>query len=154
MIAIQSTLTGVLAICIAVNAIYALCTENPHEKRRKEVEAEKLKGSKDGDEELTPLDARNSLLNSARNSMLSGFYPGKKDDGRGKYQPTPTCDTFYTNENERGSGEEMELGHRRENSKKGLVGNAAEINGWGKYRDHDDEWDGKPVSVETGPGRV
>jgi hypothetical protein len=37
LIAVQSTLTGVLAILIAWNAIIACCKENPHRKRRKEM---------------------------------------------------------------------------------------------------------------------
>jgi len=57
LIAVQSVLTGVLAILIAVNAIIMCCKENPHAKRRKE--AEKLNRDLDN---LTPLDARNSLL--------------------------------------------------------------------------------------------
>ena len=57
LIAVQSVLTGVLAILIAVNAVIICCKENPHRKRRKE--AEKLNRDLDN---LTPLDARNSLL--------------------------------------------------------------------------------------------
>lgn len=57
LIAVQSVLTGVLAILIAANAIIMCCKENPHRKRRKE--AEKLNRDLDN---LTPLDARNSLL--------------------------------------------------------------------------------------------
>jgi hypothetical protein len=57
LIAVQSLLTGLLAILIAVNAIIMCCKENPHRKRRKE--AEKLNRDLDN---LTPLDARNSLL--------------------------------------------------------------------------------------------
>ena len=37
LIAVQSTLTGVLAILIAWNAVIACCKENPHRKRRKEM---------------------------------------------------------------------------------------------------------------------
>ncbi|KAK4230531.1 putative flavin carrier protein precursor [Podospora fimiseda] len=55
LIAIQSALTGILAILIAWNAISALCKKNPHRQRRKEME----KMQRDT---LTPLDARNSLL--------------------------------------------------------------------------------------------
>ncbi|KAK3393009.1 hypothetical protein B0H63DRAFT_516218 [Podospora didyma] len=55
LIAVQSALTGILAILIAWNAIVACCKENPHRKRRKEME----KMQRDT---LTPLDARNSLL--------------------------------------------------------------------------------------------
>ncbi|KAE8452239.1 hypothetical protein EG329_001706 [Mollisiaceae sp. DMI_Dod_QoI] len=57
LIAVQSVMTGVLAILIAANAIIMCCKENPHRKRRKE--AEKLNRDLDN---LTPLDARNSLL--------------------------------------------------------------------------------------------
>lgn len=37
LIAIQAALTGVLALLIAWNAIIAICKENPHRKRRKEM---------------------------------------------------------------------------------------------------------------------
>ncbi|KAH7163127.1 hypothetical protein B0J13DRAFT_30322 [Dactylonectria estremocensis] len=57
LIAVQSTLTGLLVILIAWNAISACIRENPHRKRRKEME--KLQRDMDT---LTPLDARNSLL--------------------------------------------------------------------------------------------
>ncbi|KAK1782129.1 hypothetical protein QBC45DRAFT_403913 [Copromyces sp. CBS 386.78] len=56
LIAIQSTLTGILAILIVWNAVNAFCKANPHRKKRKEME--KLQS----DDTLTPLDARNSLL--------------------------------------------------------------------------------------------
>ncbi|KAH0491247.1 hypothetical protein TgHK011_002685 [Trichoderma gracile] len=57
MIAIQSTLTGALALLVAWNAINATIKMNPHRARRKEME--KMRGDMD---DLTPLDARNSLL--------------------------------------------------------------------------------------------
>ncbi|KAH6853766.1 hypothetical protein B0I37DRAFT_15027 [Chaetomium sp. MPI-CAGE-AT-0009] len=56
LIAVQSALTGILAILIAWNAINACCKENPHRKRRKEMEKVQQRDT------LTPLDARNSLL--------------------------------------------------------------------------------------------
>lgn len=75
LIAVQSVLTAVLAILIAVNAIIVCCRANPHRKQRKEAGklfilwllvrvladyvAEKLQRDLDN---LTPLDARNSLL--------------------------------------------------------------------------------------------
>lgn len=75
LIAVQSVLTAALAILIAVNAIIICCRENPHRKRRKEAGtlltdldiarraltacAEKVNREIDN---LTPLDARNSLL--------------------------------------------------------------------------------------------
>jgi hypothetical protein len=37
LIAVQSVLTGVLGILIAVNAIIMCCKENPHRKRRKDT---------------------------------------------------------------------------------------------------------------------
>ncbi|KAL4901947.1 hypothetical protein BDW74DRAFT_68570 [Aspergillus multicolor] len=57
LIVVQSALTGILAILIAVNAIILCCRENPHARRRKEAE----KMNRDIDD-LTPLDARDSLL--------------------------------------------------------------------------------------------
>ncbi|KAF2495211.1 DUF907 domain protein [Lophium mytilinum] len=57
LVVMQSVLTALLAILIAVNAIITCCRDNPH--RRKRKEAEKLNRDLDT---LTPLDARNSLL--------------------------------------------------------------------------------------------
>ncbi|RSL57539.1 hypothetical protein CEP53_006438 [Fusarium sp. AF-6] len=57
LIAVQSALTGLLVLLIIWNAINLLVKENPHRKRRKEME----KAQRDMDT-LTPLDARNSLL--------------------------------------------------------------------------------------------
>jgi len=75
LIAVQSVLTVVLAILIAVNAIIVCVRENPHRKQRKQAgmfttfyihagvlsnkPTEKLNRDLD---DLTPLDARNSLL--------------------------------------------------------------------------------------------
>ncbi|KAN0076054.1 Transient receptor potential (TRP) ion channel domain containing protein [Elaphomyces granulatus] len=58
LIAVQSTLTGILAILIAVNGLIVCIRENPHRKRRKQA-ADKMNRDFDN---LTPLDARNSLL--------------------------------------------------------------------------------------------
>jgi hypothetical protein len=117
LIVIQSTLTAVLAICIAVNAISAVIKENPYVKKRKEQE--KLR---DGD--LTALDARNSLL--------SGAY---SNDGKGHYSQAPVGDQFYTNEGMQQqptipmhSMEPAGIYHQRnfsEHSGRGLVGAAA-----------------------------
>ncbi|KAJ5929333.1 hypothetical protein N7454_007181 [Penicillium verhagenii] len=57
LIVIQSLLTGLLAILIVVNAVVAMFRQNIHEKRRQEAE----KANRDLDD-LTPLDARDSLL--------------------------------------------------------------------------------------------
>lgn len=76
LIAVQSVLTLSLGILIAVNSIIVCCRENPHRKRRKEAgkpypspdslesitdipSPEKINRDLD---DLTPLDARNSLL--------------------------------------------------------------------------------------------
>lgn len=56
-IVIQAILAGVVAIMIIVNVFISLIKANPHRQRRKE--AEKLNRDLD---DLTPLDARNSLL--------------------------------------------------------------------------------------------
>ncbi|KAH7354572.1 hypothetical protein BKA66DRAFT_430354 [Pyrenochaeta sp. MPI-SDFR-AT-0127] len=73
LVVVQASLTGVLAILIAVNAIIICCKENPHRKKRKAAEK-----ARDVDN-LTPLDARNSLLMDPqeykRNSMPSPFGP-------------------------------------------------------------------------------
>ena len=84
LVVVQASLTGVLAILIAVNAIIICCKENPHRKKRKEAEK-----TRDIDN-LTPLDARNSLLmdpqehNNKRNSLPAPF--GPRASG---YDPVP-----------------------------------------------------------------
>lgn len=74
LIAVQSALTGILAILIAWNAISACCKKNPHRQRRKEMGTSSpplpsCRSDTNGRTEkmqqrdtLTPLDARNSLL--------------------------------------------------------------------------------------------
>lgn len=57
LVVLQSVMTGLLALLIGINAIIMCVKANPHRKRRKE--AEKLNRDLDN---LTPLDARNSLL--------------------------------------------------------------------------------------------
>ncbi|KAL8772185.1 MAG: hypothetical protein Q9209_002620 [Squamulea sp. 1 TL-2023] len=85
LIAVQSVLTVALAILIAVNSIIVCCQENPHRKRRKEAE----KVNRDLDN-LTPLDARNSLLmdpadyRDAKNPHV-GEYPMSTYSGRSSY---------------------------------------------------------------------
>jgi hypothetical protein len=86
LVVVQASLTGVLAILIAVNAIIMCCKENPHRKKRKE--AGKVHDSRYPNHELTkstekardidnltPLDARNSLLMdpSEHNNKRSSF---------------------------------------------------------------------------------
>ncbi|RDL36737.1 Uncharacterized protein BP5553_06089 [Venustampulla echinocandica] len=69
LIAVQSVLTGVLGILIVVNALIMMCKENPHRKRRKEAE----KRNRDLDN-LTPLDARNSLLMDPTDRPMNTSY--------------------------------------------------------------------------------
>ncbi|KAJ5455826.1 uncharacterized protein N7458_004090 [Penicillium daleae] len=57
LIVVQSGLTGVLAILIAINALIICIRENPHARKLREAE----NANKDLDD-LTPLDARESLL--------------------------------------------------------------------------------------------
>ena len=90
LVVVQAVLTGVLAILIAVNAIIICCKENPHRKKRKEagksytsrlmcthpnIHTEKARDL----DNLTPLDARNSLLmdpqDYKRSSLPSPFGP-------------------------------------------------------------------------------
>lgn len=59
LIVVQSVLTAVLAILIAVNALIGCIRENPHRQQRKAREKLLTRGDLDA---LTPLDARNSLL--------------------------------------------------------------------------------------------
>ncbi|PNY29137.1 Flavin carrier protein 2 [Tolypocladium capitatum] len=85
LIAVQSALTGVLAILIAWNAINACCKTNPHRKRRKEME--KLQYDMDN---LTPLDARNSLLldrpsAGAQGSIISVSSDDPNEKSMGRY---------------------------------------------------------------------
>ncbi|EOA85054.1 uncharacterized protein SETTUDRAFT_90340 [Exserohilum turcica Et28A] len=73
LVVVQASLTGVLGVLIAVNAIIVCCKENPHRKKRKEAEK-----ARDLDN-LTPLDARNSLLMDPqeykRTSLPAAFGP-------------------------------------------------------------------------------
>jgi len=83
LIVIQSVLTAALAICIAVNAIIVTFKENPHTKRRKELEKQREADN------LTPLGPRQSIL---------GAPVGHGPDGKGRYSATPTRDEFLLND--------------------------------------------------------
>ncbi|KAI5868320.1 TRP-domain-containing protein [Durotheca rogersii] len=71
LVGIQSALAVALALLIACNAIVACVKQNPHRRRRKEME----KMQRDLDD-LTPLDARNSLLMERNKSGESINYLG------------------------------------------------------------------------------
>lgn len=131
LVVMQAVLTGVLAILIAVNAIIICCRDNPHRKKRKEagkfiyrpvsqnstdiIFTEKARDL----DNLTPLDARNSLLMDPqeykRNSVPAPF------TNRGGYESVPLSEqqTGYT-------------GARQYNDREGLLGDAASFGG----RDH------------------
>lgn len=64
---------------MAINAIVVMCKDNPHEKRRKELEKQR-----EGDN-LTPLDPRNSIL----------LGNGLGHDGKGYYRTASTTESFY-----------------------------------------------------------
>jgi hypothetical protein len=117
LVVVQSVLTGLLAILIAVNSIIVCCRENPHRKRRKE--AEKLNRDLDN---LTPLDARNSLLmdpSDRRNRGLSSSYPFGTKTG---YDPIPLSDKPY------GGRERIDP---NDTSREGLLHDAGPIGGRG-----------------------
>ncbi|KAK5124538.1 hypothetical protein LTR85_001755 [Meristemomyces frigidus] len=90
LIVVQGALTGILAILIAVNALIACIRENPHRKQRKLNE----KLNRDLDD-LTPLDARNSLLMEpmAQRDGLDSKAPLVQSapfgDYKGRYNPVP-----------------------------------------------------------------
>lgn len=91
LIVMQSVLTGVLAILIAVNAIITCVKENPHRRRRKDAE----KYNRDIDN-LTPLDARNSLLMDA--APLTEYKGRQADNGMTK-APLVSSSLHTTNSN-------------------------------------------------------
>ncbi|TKA30337.1 hypothetical protein B0A50_02564 [Salinomyces thailandicus] len=92
LIVIQCSLTGVLAILIAVNALISCIKQNPHRKARKDKE----KINRDLDD-LTPLDARNSLLMEpmAQKGVDGSVYKAPVvssmpfGDHKGRYDPVP-----------------------------------------------------------------
>lgn len=157
MIVIQSVLTAVLAICIAVNAIYVTCKQNPHDKKRKELEKQR-------DADLTPLGpARNSLGDPL-------FLRGTGPDGKGRYSQTPTHDGFHFNDTNGQSNfplhhmtpaPQHSLHHRTESNRSvsalGLVQAAAPMPYEDQNRYHDrhqsgqfDEHQGHPVGTARG----
>ncbi|KAF2088639.1 TRP-domain-containing protein [Saccharata proteae CBS 121410] len=142
LIVMQSVLTGVLAVLIAVNSIIVCCRENPHRKKRKEAgkwrtpspptqnikniptsnrvfppPAEKLNRDLDN---LTPLDARNSLLmdptdyKGARHSVISTSHFGKG------YDPVPMQEGVALSNY-------RDLSHGRKLSKENLLDDAASM---------------------------
>jgi hypothetical protein len=75
LVAMQSALTGLLAILIAVNALVTFCRANPHRKARKDAEKRRT------DDNLTSLDPHDSLLFSKdsykKNSVVIEYNPSR-----------------------------------------------------------------------------
>ncbi|KAF3145201.1 hypothetical protein TWF703_007785 [Orbilia oligospora] len=88
LIVVQSLLTGLLAILIAVNAIVICCKTNYYTKNRHN--REKLAEEAKIREGFNPHDRRASMMGPG---ALGGY-----SDGKGKYQPTPTRDEFHLDE--------------------------------------------------------
>ncbi|OJD17804.1 hypothetical protein AJ78_02103 [Emergomyces pasteurianus Ep9510] len=89
LIAVQSALTGILAILIAVNALILLFKKNPH-KARKRKDLETMDGDLDN---LTPLDARNSLLEGP-NALHR--YPSTRTGSMGYFNRTSPYDPYLS----------------------------------------------------------
>lgn len=108
LIGVQAGLTGILAILIAINAIIICCKENPHRKKRKEAGksshltidvfasdtgTEKLNREFDN---LTPLDARNSLLIGSIDQKGSGAgYAMGPYKGGSAYTPVANPGSYH-----------------------------------------------------------
>lgn len=96
LVVVQTVLTVVLGILIAINGLIVCIKENPHTRARREAEKGQINRDLDN---LTPLDARNSLLMepmaqhdtaykgpiiSPTSAVTSVF-----GDGKGRYDPVP-----------------------------------------------------------------
>jgi len=135
LIVVQGVLTGVLAILIAVNALIFCIKKNPHREARKD--AEKARIARDLDN-LTPLDARNSMLmepmsqkdTSYKAPIISDSPFATSRDHKGGYDAVPTRAESPDSRIGRGFSRPNEP--YRDHSVDGLVGGAA---GMG-YRDH------------------
>ncbi|KAH8123372.1 hypothetical protein ACSS6W_007102 [Trichoderma asperelloides] len=91
MIAIQSTLTIALALLVGWNAINATIKMNPHRKRRKDME--KLREESD---DLTPLDARNTMLIQSKADLEASMYPPIPSEHEENLPPySKTGDRYY-----------------------------------------------------------
>jgi hypothetical protein len=147
LVVVQASLTGVLAILIAVNAIILCCKQNPHRKKRKEagklptshIHAQQLTKSAEKARDLdnlTPLDARNSLLMDPqeykRTSLPSPFGPRA-----GGYDRVPLADqnTAYNGPGGREFGDDQ--GHL-----------LADASTFGRAPSHE-----RSISRESSPGR-
>ena len=114
LIAVQSALTGVLAILIAVNSLIFCIKENPHRKRRKE--AEKLHDF----DNLTPLDNRDSILMEPQPYKFPP--PKHQRDLSGATLSNPAYEPFRSQ-----GGEKPQLGPHKEDGSEYLVSSAASM---------------------------
>jgi hypothetical protein len=147
LVVVQASLTGVLAILIAVNAIILCCKQNPHRKKRKEAGksltcrtperqlttfAEKARDL----DNLTPLDARNSLLMDPqeykRTSLPSPFGPRA-----GGYDRVPLADQNTAYNGPGGRQFEDDQGHL-----------LADVSTFGRAPSHE-----RSISRDSSPGR-
>lgn len=112
LLVVQSSLTVLLAILIAVNSIIICCRENPHRKRRKE--AEKLNRDFDN---LTPLDNRGSILMEPQPYKFTP--PRHQRDLSGVTLNNPAYEPF------RGVDQKSRLGPVRKESSDFLMSSAA-----------------------------
>ena len=94
LIVVQSVLTAVLAILIAVNALIICIKENPHTRKRRE--AEKLNRDLDN---LTPLDARNSLLMEPVSQENTAYKGAPFGDKKGYYDAVRREESPHMSEN-------------------------------------------------------
>jgi hypothetical protein len=135
LIVVQGVLTGVLAILIAVNALIFCIKKNPHREARKDAEKARLARDLDN---LTPLDARNSMLmepmsqkdTSYKAPIISDSPFATSRDHKGGYDAVPNRPDSPDSRIGRGLSRPNEP--YRDHSVDGLVGGAA---GMG-YRDH------------------
>ncbi|KAM3507805.1 hypothetical protein MY11210_007008 [Beauveria gryllotalpidicola] len=100
LIIVQSTLTGLLAILVAWNAISACITANPHRLRRKEME----KRNRELDT-LTPLDAHNSLLirpGSGKSFYSISSVEQEKYQANGAHTNVPNPYSYYNRQTDDG----------------------------------------------------
>ena len=121
LIAVQSSLTVVLAILIAVNAIITCVRENPHRRRRKEAEKNNL-GLLDHDHDhVTPLDGRADSSILLQPTGYKSYSPAQKKKrmssplGSGAYEPY------------RGERQQQQQQHHYQDSSVDLIKGAAPI---------------------------
>ena len=116
LIALQSALTAVLAILIAVNSIIACCKENPHRKRRKALQNAKM-----ADDQLTGFES-------------DAAFPMQPKYGHTRQMSSGgSLDKNLAYEAYRGRAAHERFGSRDDDGEHALVGDAASF-GKGRYR--------------------